>query len=306
MRLEHLHYITTINRYHSITRAADALYISQPALSRALSAVEEELGTQLFERTKQGVSPTPIGEQLLPYFKEIEEKMEAVYQILAINHDSDIKAALRISAGAILCNNILPKAIHLFNQSYPSIDVDIYEEYDVAIANSICSSKADIGFLTISPHINGEIFQLLDKNNLSYRRLLQTSMIALISAESLLANESLITAEQLSTQVLIMNKKTKPRPPADTLSNQQIFYYTSTSMRDKMILANQGLAIVSTLEMYDDYYLQQGLMLAKPLAEDALIDTFMQLWLVYNERALTFYENDFINIFYKLLHETTT
>ncbi|MBQ2860673.1 MAG: hypothetical protein IJE80_05875, partial [Peptococcaceae bacterium] len=71
-------------------------------------------------------------------------------------------------------------------------------------------------------------------------------------------------------------------------------------------LANQGLAIVSTLEMYDDYYLQQGLMLAKPLAEDALIDTFMQLWLVYNERALTFYENDFINIFYKLLHETTT
>lgn len=303
MRLEHLHYITTISKFHSITRAAEALYITQPALSRALNSIEEELGIQLFIRTKQGVSLTPIGEQLLPYFKEIEDKMDSVYQVLASNQSSDIKTTLHIAAGAILCNNLLPKVIPLFNKTYPSIDVDIFEEYDTDLINSICNNKADIGFLTISPHINDKILPLLDENKLSYKRLLHTSMTALISADSPLANENIITAEHLATQVLILNKKAKPFF-SNSLPNQNIIYYTSSSVRDKMILANQGLAIVSTLEMYDDYYLQQNFMLTKPIEENALTDSFMQLWLVYNDRSLTFYENSFIGIFYRLLHET--
>ena len=239
MRLEHLHYITTINNFHSITRAADALYITQPALSRALGAVEEELGAQLFDRTKQGVSLTPVGERLLPYFKEIEEKMENVYQILAMEHAADIKGKFRISAGAILCNNILPKVIQTFTQNYPSIDVEIFEEYDTDSIHSIYNNKTDIGFLTISPHINDKILPLLDENKLSYRRLLHTSMIALIAADSPLANEDCITANLLSTQLLILNQKTKPFFTMDGLSNQKVFYYTSSSVRDVRIVVQR-------------------------------------------------------------------
>ena len=118
--------------------------------------------------------------------------------------------------------------------------------------------------------------------------------------------EVLTPANLLSTQLLILNQKTKPFFTIDGLSKQKVFYYTSSSVRDKMILANQGFAIVSALEMHDDYYLQQGLMLTKPLAEDALTDSFMQLWLIYSDRFLTFYENDFIDSFYRILHETNT
>jgi len=301
MRFEQLKYITTIDQYHSISRAADALYITQPTLSRAVMTLENELGVQLFERTKQGVFLTPIGKKLIPYFQEVEEKMESIYQLLAIEHASDVSATLRIAAGSILCNNFFQEAITLFNQNYPLIDVDIIEKYDTDIIKAICENEIDIGFLSISPYINDNILSLLAENRLFYRRILQSSMLIVLSADSPLANEDMITIEQLASYPLILNKSVKRFISNDTLLSKDVLYYQNIATRDKMILSNQGYAIMSALEMYNDYYLRQGLMVAKTLADGITANS--QLWLVYNDRSLTFYENDFIDIFYRLLNE---
>ena len=68
MRLEQLHYIITINKYASLSQAAEALYINQPTLSRTLSAVEKELGVTLFTRSHQGVELRAIWRKMVADF----------------------------------------------------------------------------------------------------------------------------------------------------------------------------------------------------------------------------------------------
>lgn len=78
MNLLHLKYAVEVSRTSSITKAAEALYISQPNLSRAIHELEDTLGVALFYRTAQGVSVTPEGEEFLRYARSILAQVDAV------------------------------------------------------------------------------------------------------------------------------------------------------------------------------------------------------------------------------------
>lgn len=74
MRLEQLQYFIEIAHTKSISIAAEHLYVTQPALSRAIKALEDELGVILFTRTVEGAFLTKEGETLLPEILEILQK----------------------------------------------------------------------------------------------------------------------------------------------------------------------------------------------------------------------------------------
>lgn len=83
MELQHLRYLTTIERTGSITRAAKELYMSQPNLSRAVKEVERETGFPVFRRTPHGVEPTGRGVAFLDYARRIlsqMDEMESLYK----------------------------------------------------------------------------------------------------------------------------------------------------------------------------------------------------------------------------------
>ena len=64
MTLEQLTYLIELSRHHSISEAADALYITQSALSMSLGTLEKELGLTLFDRSNKGISPTEEGQEI--------------------------------------------------------------------------------------------------------------------------------------------------------------------------------------------------------------------------------------------------
>lgn len=83
MDLQHLKYLTTIERTGSITQAAKELYMSQPNLSRAVKEVERETGFPVFRRTSHGVVPTGRGVPFLDYARKIlsqMNEMESLYK----------------------------------------------------------------------------------------------------------------------------------------------------------------------------------------------------------------------------------
>ena len=83
-------------------------------------------------------------------YKAMLEESNLIHALLEEEQAQDISATLRISASAIMCNNLLPDTIQYFQQSYPRIDVDVSEEYDADIVDSVYHNKADIGFVSIS------------------------------------------------------------------------------------------------------------------------------------------------------------
>ena len=299
MRIDQIQYVITAHRHQSISQAAEALFVTQPSLSRAITALEKELGTQLFHRTYQGATLTPIGEKLLPHFEAILEETRQIDTLLAEEQAQDVSTTLRISASAILCNNLLPDTIDLFRKSYPNIEIDIREEYEIDILDALENNKSDFAFLSVSPNVNADILSLVESKNLTRQFLLRSSIVAIVSSKSPLAKLDVITPKDLTSSPLILDKKVKPY--VEMTEKQHITFAQDRDARTKMILKNQGHCILSSLEMYNDYYIQEGLMVAIPYIDDVLACEGMELWIVHNKDELKFYEEDFIDTMRRLL-----
>ena len=92
MRTEVLRYLIAVDEQHSVSKAANKLYISKSALSESISQLERELNVAIFQRTKKGVVTTAAGQQILEQAKVILENVEKEHW----RHTNDNKAAKHI------------------------------------------------------------------------------------------------------------------------------------------------------------------------------------------------------------------
>ena len=117
-------YIKTIAQYHSFSKAAQVLYISQPALSRFVKKVEEELGASLFDRETIPLGLTQAGERYLHYMEQFQQLEAQMYSEFAA-HGAGVQA-LTIAALPFLGIYVLPKIVPDFAEQYPTVDQRIW------------------------------------------------------------------------------------------------------------------------------------------------------------------------------------
>lgn len=121
-----MRYAYEIYRQKSFSKAAEALYISQPALSAIIRKLEESLGTALFDRSTKPVSLTPEGEyymQCAVQIMNIEKGMEQYFDDISTLK----KGTLHIGASTYFCCSVLPDLFHAFRKKYPYITVHLEE-----------------------------------------------------------------------------------------------------------------------------------------------------------------------------------
>lgn len=125
MDIRQLKYFIAVAEEQHIGRAADRLHISQPPLTRQIHALEDELGVQLFTRTKWGVRLTEVGEYLLTHAREIKAHVELVRE--HAKHASRGQVG-RIDVGvygsAML--NIIPEMLNAFTACNPNVKVVLH------------------------------------------------------------------------------------------------------------------------------------------------------------------------------------
>lgn len=113
------HFLAAYNHLN-ITSAADALSITQPALTKSIQLLEAQLGVQLFERLPNGVVPTPFGEALAKHSTSIFlEYDHALAEIEAMKGGS--AGTIRIGAGPLWLTHFLPPAIAAYRTTHPAI-----------------------------------------------------------------------------------------------------------------------------------------------------------------------------------------
>ncbi|GAA0333532.1 LysR family transcriptional regulator [Morganella psychrotolerans] len=121
--LNDLLYFVTVARERSFTRAAAQLGVTQPAISQAISALEERMQIRLLTRTTRSVSPTSAGERLLLAIGNRIDEIEAELDMLTELRDKPA-GMVRITCGPnILHNTLLPKLMPLLRE-YPDINIE--------------------------------------------------------------------------------------------------------------------------------------------------------------------------------------
>ncbi|MBQ9013714.1 MAG: LysR family transcriptional regulator [Bacilli bacterium] len=138
----------TVSKYGNITKAAEELYISQPAVSKAIKNLESNLGGKLFNRTKKGVILTEEGKEFYNY---IEKAMEYINN--AENKFNDLinleVGTIKIGVSATLTKYFLMPYIKKFNELHPKINIQIYTNLTKDLMKNLKDGLIDIIILNL-------------------------------------------------------------------------------------------------------------------------------------------------------------
>ena len=148
--LYRIFYVVANNK--NITKASEELHISQPAISKSIKNLEDQLGGQLFVRTKRGVILTDEGKEFYNYIKQAIEYInnaESKFTDL-INLET---GTIRIGISSTLTKEVLLPYLEEFHEKYPKIDIQINTNVSVELLSKLRNGLLDI-----------VILHLIDKN----------------------------------------------------------------------------------------------------------------------------------------------
>ncbi len=139
----------TVARCGSLTKAAEELYISQPAVSQAIKQLETQLGTPLFNRMRKGMELTAQGGVLV--YKDVEKALKllgGVEEKLAELRET-ATGTLRIGASASIFQYILSGKIVEFRNRYPQVKIELISDVSPKIIEFLKTDRCDVGFLNL-------------------------------------------------------------------------------------------------------------------------------------------------------------
>lgn len=152
----------TVAKKGSISHAAKELYISQPAISKSIQKLEDNLNTTLFKRSSRGVTLTADGEILFQHTRDAFETLEEGEEILARHHALGVDQ-LRIGVSTTLCKYILLPHLQRFIKAYPHVKISISCQSTYQTLTLLEENKIDIGLVGEPAIQKGFYFQPLQK-----------------------------------------------------------------------------------------------------------------------------------------------
>lgn len=143
MRLEHLRYLLEIDKYHSISAAAQKLYLGQTTLSAIVKGMEQELGFAIFERTHSGVQKTPEGEDALTIIQEIVCRFEDIQQLGL--HSSGLSKPIPVITSPTVNSALALPLNKSFLQRIPDGNLDFHAVLGEEVGPLIIKNEGNIG-----------------------------------------------------------------------------------------------------------------------------------------------------------------
>ncbi|MDP3275493.1 MAG: LysR family transcriptional regulator [Deltaproteobacteria bacterium] len=145
--VELLKYFLLVCEERTITGASKRAFVTQPALSGAISRLEEDLGTPLFLRTRGGVTLTAAGEALVPRAKAVMAAIEDARR--AVIEVRDIRAGrVRVGGGATACAYYLPPVLAKYRAEYPSVKLLVREGTSESTIEAVEAGELDLGIVS--------------------------------------------------------------------------------------------------------------------------------------------------------------
>lgn len=138
----------------NMRKAAERLFVSQPALSQRLQTIEKEWDTKIFNRSPKGLTLTPAGELIVSYAKETIEQKERLVEELQLL-EPQVHGTLKIACATIVGQNWLPKVLKLFVERYPHAKIQLMTGWSSDIVRALYEGDVHIGIMRGTPEWKG-------------------------------------------------------------------------------------------------------------------------------------------------------
>ena len=264
MEMKQLVAMVTVAEVESVTRAAQLLHLVQPAVTRQIKTLEDELGVVLFDRTRQGMVLTPAGEVFLAHARRALQEVERARSELA-PAPGEVTGLVSVGVLESLLDLIVPTFVDSIAEKYPGVQLhllsgvsrDLQRWLDDGIVDvALLYNVADTTAMRVTPLLNELLWAvappnagLLPTTPCTWQQVLQEPLILPIAGHGL---RTLIDKARVEIPL-------EPRIVVET---------NTMSVQKQMVLAGRGWAILPAAGVARD--VQQGRLSGAPLSEPSV------------------------------------
>lgn len=193
MLARHIQYFLAVAEHLSFTKAAAALYVSQPALSQQVRQLEESLGAQLFDRSGRTTRLTDAGDVYLQYARRAAQELQEAKR--AIHDVSDLsRGSLRVAVTPTFTTYLVGPVVEAFHARYPKITLNLKEISQERIEDLLLAGELDVGIA----------FDEVNSPDIDSVPLLDETLALVVSSRHPLAKEKSVGLQALNAESLVL------------------------------------------------------------------------------------------------------
>ncbi|RSL35226.1 LysR family transcriptional regulator [Salibacterium salarium] len=193
MEIKQLRYFLEVHREGSFSKASEKLHTSQPALSKVIHQLEEELDMRLFDRSTRHLKISEEGEILRVHaqkvLRDVEDLEKAADEIRVRK-----KGSFKFGLPPVIGSSFFPSIIAFFREHYPDTDMQIVEEGAKIMEESLLEGNIDVG-VAILP-VDDEAFEV--------RPIIEKELLLVVSARHPLAHNDSVKMKELHEETFLM------------------------------------------------------------------------------------------------------
>lgn len=196
MDLRQLEVFVKVAELGSFSKAAEAVFLTQPTVSEHIRALEEELGVRLLDRFGRGAEPTKAGQLLLSYAQRILKLHSEARQALA-QFQGRMAGELVVGASTIPGEYVLPRLIGRFKEKYPDISISLLIGDTQQALDWLLEGKVEVAL------VGAQIVQ----RSIEYTELMPDELVLVVSSTHPWHGKKTVTLDEVRTEPLIVRER---------------------------------------------------------------------------------------------------
>jgi LysR family transcriptional regulator, hydrogen peroxide-inducible genes activator len=197
MTLSELRFIVALAKAKNFRRAADACFVSQPALSLAVKKLEDELGVMIFERSRNEVVATDVGEKIIEQATKVLEEASRVKE-LAKQGNNQLAGPLKLGVIYSVGPYLLPEIIPILRQTAPEMPLIVEENVTSNLEAQLKNGVIDVAIIALPFEIPG----------VKIRPLYEEDFVVVVPSQHAWANRQEISSSELvQEKILLLNSE---------------------------------------------------------------------------------------------------
>jgi len=249
MNIQQLEYIISVDNCRHFVKASEKCFVTQATLSMMIKKLEEELNVKIFDRSRQPVVPTEIGNKIIAQAKIILQESNRLKEIVQ-EEQGELKGELRIGIIPTLAPYLLPLFMNSFMKKYPLVRLKISELTTVDIIDKLEQHDLDAGLLSTP----------LNQASLTEQPLFYEEFVVYATAKEKLLKKKYLLAKDIDVNRLCLLEEGHCLRSQvfnfcelkdDQGLNQLDFATGSIETLKKIVDANEGITILPFLALKD-------------------------------------------------------